>query len=110
MKASKQSKLKKGNSTMNVSSIIVRTTPEHINEVKEQINSLDRCEVHFTDSNGKIVATIEGDNISGQMEDLKLIQGIPFVYNAAVSYLYCEDELTNAMDEIKDQKDLSAPG
>lgn len=94
---------------MNVSSIVVRTTPDHINDVKEYINSLDRCEVHFTDSSGKIVATIEGDNISGQMEDLKHIQGIPFVYSAAVSYLYCEDELTGALEAIKDQKALSDP-
>ena len=94
---------------MNVSSIVVRTTPDHIDEVKEKINSLDRCEVHFHDSHGKIVATIEGESIIGQMEDLKYIQGIPFVYSANVSYVYCEDELTDALEEMKDQKSLSAP-
>jgi len=94
---------------MNVSSIVVRTTPEHINDVIENINSLDRCEVHFTDPDGKIVATIEGESIAGQMEAMKHIQGIPFVYEANVSYLYCEDELTSALEEIKDQKVLSDP-
>jgi len=87
---------------MNVSSIVVRTTPEHINDVIENINSLDRCEVHFTDPDGKIVATIEGESISGQMETMKHIQGLPFVYSANVSYLYCEDELTELSGQIKD--------
>ncbi len=86
---------------MNVSSIVVKTVKERLPEVIENINSIDYCEVHFHDPDGKIVATIEGDSINDQVERLKQIQGIPFVFSANLSYSYCEDELTNALERIK---------
>ncbi len=89
---------------MNVSSIVVKTTKEHLQEVIDNINSVDCCEVHFSDPEGKIVATIEGESISDQMERLKRIQGIPFVFSADLSFSYCEDELTRSLGEIRGHK------
>jgi len=86
---------------VNVSSIVVQTAKEHLQEVIENINSIDSCEVHFSDPAGKIVVTIEGESISDQMERLKRIQGIPFVFSANLSFSYCEDELTVALKEIR---------
>lgn len=85
---------------MNVSSIVVKTTTEHLKEVIDNINAVDLCEVHFYDSEGKIVVTIEGESINDQMERMKKIQNIPFVFSANLSYSYCEDELTEALDRI----------
>ena len=90
---------------MNVSSIVVQTTAEHLQEVIENINAIDFCEVHFLDPQGKIVVTIEGMNIEEQMEKMQKIQKIPFVFSANLSYSYCEDELTTAFDHIKDTGD-----
>jgi nitrate reductase NapD len=90
---------------VNVSSIVVQTTPEHLQEVIENINAVDFCEVHFNDPQGKIVVTVEGMNIDEQMERMKKIQRIPFVSNANLSYSYCEDELTTALGHIKDTDD-----
>jgi len=73
-------------------------------EVIDNINSLDCCEVHFTDSAGKIVVTIEGESIADQMESLKQIQGIPFVFSADLSFSYCEDELLQSLGEIRGHK------
>ncbi len=87
---------------MNVSSIVVKTTPEHIQDVITDINAIDFCESHFNDSEGKIIVTIEGKNIDDQMNRMKKIQKIPFVYSANLSYSYCEDELTAGLDQIKD--------
>ncbi|MEW6602269.1 MAG: chaperone NapD [Nitrospirota bacterium] len=94
---------------MNISSIVVTTTKEHIRNVIDDINSVEFCEVHFSDQSGKIVATIEGESISEQMERLKLIQNMPFVFSAALSYSYCEDELARSMEGIRSQKDSSTP-
>ena len=86
---------------MNVSSIVVKTLPEHMDNVIKNINSIDFCEVHFSDKEGKIVVTIEGHSINEQMENMKSIQGLPFVSSANLVYSYCEDELISAMDQIK---------
>lgn len=86
---------------MNVSGIVVMTTEEHIQEVIDNINSVDCCEVHFNDSQGKIVVTIEGESINDQMERLKRIQSIPFVFSASLAFSYCEDELARSLAEIR---------
>jgi nitrate reductase NapD len=87
---------------MNVSSIIVRTTQEHLQEVIDSINSMDLCDVHFYDTEGKIVATIEGNSINDQMERMKSIQSMPSVFSVNLSYSYCEDELLSGLDQIQD--------
>jgi nitrate reductase NapD len=88
---------------MNVSSIVVKTVQEHIESVINDINSLDLCEVHFSDKEGKIVVTIEGESIGNQMESMKSIQALPNVANANLVYSYCEDELAEALDKIEKQ-------
>ena len=102
MKALKQSRQRKGNNIMNVSSIVVKTTPEYMQEVMDNINKVDSCEVHFNDADGRIVVTIEGDSINEQMDRMKKIQKIPFVFSASVAYSYCEDELISMIAQIKD--------
>ncbi len=86
---------------MNVSSVVVQTKAEHLQEVMDTINAYELCEVHFYDSEGKIVATIEGDDIGEQMEKLKKIQSIPSVFNANLAYSYCEDELTQILGQLE---------
>lgn len=91
---------------MNVSSIIVKTSSENIQNVMDTINAMDYCETHFSDPNGKIVVTIEGEDIDGQMGLMKKIINIPFVYGASLAYSYCEDELSDSLDKIKNQTSL----
>ncbi len=86
---------------MNVSSIVVKTTTDRLQEVMDTINTYKLCEVHFYDSEGRIVATIEGDSIDEQMKRLREIQAIPFVFSASLAYSYCADELKRALGEIK---------
>ena len=89
---------------MNVSSIVVKTTAEHLQKVMDIINTYELCEVHFCDPDGRIVATIEGESISEQMDRMKIIQSIPFVFSANLSYSYCEDELAKSLEEIEGHK------
>jgi len=90
---------------MNVSSIVVKTTPERLREVIDHINTLDFCEVHFFDPAGKIVATIDGETIHDQMESMKKIQGLPDVFSVNLSYSYCEEEVAGAIDEMNSLKE-----
>ena len=86
---------------MNVSGIVVKTTPDHLHDVIADINAIDLCEVHFNDDEGRIVATIEGETIDEQMERMKKIQNMPFVHSANLSYSYCEDEVKTGLDQIQ---------
>ncbi len=88
---------------MNVSSIIVKTSKENMQDVMDRINAMEHCETHFSDPGGRIVVTIEGDNIDGQMALMKKIQNIPFVYDISLAYSYCEDELSSSLDKIGKQ-------
>jgi len=97
----------KGNNIMNVSSIVVKTESDHLQEVMDNINAVDFCEVHFSDTDGRIVVTIEGKSIDEQMERMKKIQSMPHVYSASLSYSYCEDELSDSLDKIHGKLPLS---
>ena len=85
---------------MNVSSIVVKTDPENMQNVMDNINAIELCEVHFNDDKGKIVVTIEGENIVEQMERMKKIQALPNVASANLSYSYTEEEVANGLDQI----------
>jgi len=89
---------------MNVSGIVVKTTPEHLQDVINAINNVDYCEVHFHDNEGRIVATIEGETTDEQMERMKTIQAIPFVISASLSYSYCEEEVAPALNRINQDR------
>jgi len=85
---------------MNISSIIVKTKPVHLQEVMDSINAVKYCEVHFFDSAGRIVVTIEEKNIDRQMSLMKKIHSLPFVYDTSLAYSYCEDELAQSSKQI----------
>lgn len=85
---------------MNVSGIVVQTKPELLDEVISSINAIDQCDVHYYDSQGRIVATIEGGSINDQMAVMKRIQCISFVFNASVVYSYCKEEVARAVNRI----------
>lgn len=92
---------------MNVSGIVVHTKPELLEDVIGSINAIDQCEVHYYDTQGRIVATIEGITINDQMEIMKRIQCISFVYGASVVYSYCKDEVSRAINRIDEAYPLS---
>ena len=49
---------------MNISSIVIQTKPSYVKEVVEVCQKSDFCDYHFCDEEkGKIVVTIEGENI-----------------------------------------------
>jgi nitrate reductase NapD len=92
---------------MNVSGIVVKTKPEHLKVVLDSLNSTDLCEVHFHDEAGKIVVTIEGENVNEEMIKMKKIQSISNVISAELVYSYSEDELAQAEELFKKRGDAA---
>ena len=89
----------------NISSIVVRTSPEYVEEVVEGLNNSELCEVHFHDKLGRIVITIEGENVGVELKKMTAIQEIDHVLSAELVYSYNEEELANARDLLENAED-----
>ncbi|WP_457621204.1 chaperone NapD [Persephonella sp.] len=95
---------------MNISSIVVMTRPEHIQEVLKSLEESGLCDIHFYDEKGRIIVTIEGEDVYEETFKLKAIQDIPHVVSAEMSFAYSEEELQKAINEFERvQKEQEVP-
>ena len=85
---------------MNISSIVVKTASENLDRVMASLKDSGLCEIHFHDESGKIIVTVEGENVSEEMKKMKAIQNLPEVLSADLSYSYSEQEMQEAMEMI----------
>jgi nitrate reductase NapD len=90
---------------MNVSSLVIKTAPEHVEEVIDMLRTSGLCEVFFHDPSGKIVVTIEGRDVSEEMRKLKDIQAIAHVAAADLVYSYSEHEVMEDLMKIDNVSD-----
>ena len=67
---------------MNVSSIVVQTVPQYIEEVVKSLKNCDVCDYHMHDELGRIIITIEGQGVQEELKKLKVIEAIPHVMSA----------------------------
>jgi len=77
---------------MNISSIVVKTLPEHLEAVKASLIDSGLCDIHFSDELGRIVITVEGDDNADETMKLKEIQKLPHVASADFSYTYTDGD------------------
>ena len=78
---------------MNISSIVVQTMPKFLDEVVESLKNCEVCDYHLHDEKGRIIITIEGEDVSEELGKLKVIEAIPHVIAADMQMAYSEDEL-----------------
>ncbi len=78
---------------MNISSIVVQTLPENLNSVINDLKECEVCDYHFHDDKGKIIITIEGENVGEELEKLRIIEAIDNIISADMQMSYSEDEL-----------------
>jgi len=89
---------------MNVSGVVVRTSPEHMEEVLKSLEESGMCDVHFHDEKGRIIVTIEAETTEEEVFKLKSIQSIEHVLSADLVYAYSEEELDKAKEELTMEK------
>ena len=86
---------------MNISSLVVKVSPESMDSVLAALSSSDLCDIHFHDQQkGTIVVTIEGKDVGEEMDKMKAIEKMPHVLGAALVYAYSEAELSAAAARI----------
>lgn len=76
---------------MTICSLIVQTSPQHLETVNETLKTMDGVEVHAQDEHGKMVVTIDHSSreyCSRAMTDMTLING---VMSTSLIYEYQED-------------------
>ncbi len=86
---------------MNISSIVVQTRPEYIEQVVEALKKCEVCEYHLHDDKGRVIITIEGNGVKEELEKLRVIESIPHVVSADMQMAYSEDELAEHMEVIE---------
>jgi len=91
---------------MNISSIVIRCTPEHYDSVKQWCEESGICEYHFGDKEqGKIIVTIEGEDVNEEVAKLMKIQAAPHVVVADMMMTYQED-LDEAVKELEQSDEV----
>ena len=78
---------------MNISSIVVQTVPKFLDEVVQSLKDCEVCDYHLHDEKGRVIITIEGEDVSEELGKLKVIEAIPHVVAADMQMAYSEDEL-----------------
>ena len=81
---------------MDISGVLVRSYPEHIQSVLEALAQIESVEVHGNNEDGRIVVTVEQEN-AGKLSDLLvLMQDLLGVLST--SMIYHQFEETNLKD------------
>ena len=88
---------------MNISSIVVQTRPEYVEEVVENLKKSGVCDYHLHDAKGRIIVTIEGEGVSEELKKLRVIEAIPHVIAADMQMAYSEDELDEHMKVLENR-------
>ena len=93
---------------MNLSSIVIQTKTEHLNEVLETVKESEICEYHLHDKKGHIIVTIEGKGTDEEISKIRAIEKIPHVISADMVFAYSEDELEQERDKLE-KSDINIP-
>ena len=89
---------------MNISSVIVKTKPEHYDAVYLNLIESNLCDVHFGDKEkGIIIVTIEGESVEEEIKKVTSIEDLPYVISANMHMSYNEEEL----DKLREGIDLN---
>ena len=70
---------------MNISGVIVKTSPENLARIMEVLSGMTGIEVHGNNDDGRIVITVEQDTNS-LTDTLAEIHDVPGVLSAAMIY------------------------
>ena len=88
----------------NVSSLVVLCAPENIESLWNRINAMEGAECHYRDESGKIIVTLESQNIDEEIRRLKRIEELEGVISAQMIYAYHSKELQSLREDIEKQE------
>jgi nitrate reductase NapAB chaperone NapD len=75
-----------------ISGIVVASRPEHQAQVRADVTALPWAQAHYSDPAGRLVVTIEADDVDESMARLKAIQALPRVVMAELAEYAIEND------------------
>jgi len=86
---------------MNISSAVVVTEPQYLQDVLQSLKESGLCDIYFHDEEGRIIVIIEGEDVNEETFKLKEIQMLPHVLSASMIYSYSEEEWESASEYLQ---------
>ena len=91
---------------MNLSGILVISTPSEIDTLIDSLNAMPGVEVHHIDrENNKLIVVQEAEAIHKEVEGLKQIKKLPGIVLAEMVYHYLADDENPAPENIPEDLD-----
>ncbi len=88
---------------MNISSIVVQCRSEYYDDLTQRLIDSGLCDHHFGDKEkGKIIITIEGEDVEEEIKKLTAIQAMPHVIAADMMQTYQEDMLDSEIKNLEE--------
>lgn len=78
---------------VHISSLVVHVSPEHLTEIKSQIEAYDNAEIYGDSPEGKIVVVLETENQGFITDTIEAINNLPNVLSTVLVYHQIETEL-----------------
>ena len=78
---------------VHISSLVVHVSPEHLNEIKAEIDQFDNAEIYGYSAEGKIIVVLETENQGFVTDTIEAINDIQNVLGTALVYHQIETEL-----------------
>jgi len=77
---------------MNISSAILHIAPARLDEACAALLAMPGVEIHARSEEGKVVVTLENDDMNSAADSYVALHGIAGVASAAMVYQYSDDE------------------
>ncbi len=91
---------------MNLSGILVISTPSEIDVLIDALNAMPDVEVHHVDrDNNKLIVVQEAESIHNEVDGLKKIKQLPGIVLAEMVYHYLADDDSLTHEKIPDDLD-----
>ena len=84
---------------MNISGVIVYAAPKQVDSVAKSLSAIEGVEVHAVED-GKLVVTVEHNNINALADQVMQFQDIPGVMSVAMVYQHNEDDESLNADKV----------
>ncbi|MEZ9189510.1 chaperone NapD [Vibrio sp. 10N.286.52.F8] len=78
---------------VHISSLVVHVSPEHLNEIKAEIEQFDNAEIYGDSPEGKIIVVLETENQGFVTDTIESINNIKNVLGTALVYHQIETGL-----------------
>ncbi|MDN3695773.1 MULTISPECIES: chaperone NapD [Vibrio] len=78
---------------VHISSLVVHVAPEHLAEIKAQIEQFENAEIYGDSPKGKIVVVLETENQGYVTDTIEAINDLPNVLGTALVYHQIETDL-----------------